>query len=239
MFEELLLHLFQQNGLEKYLAFASDFEQLYQYLIQKNQALNLTAVTDPEEVIVKHFSDCLKIADLIPESAWVLDVGCGGGFPSLPLAIVRPDLQIVSLDSIAKKLQFVSDCAERMHLRGVQTLNGRAELFAKQAQYRQQFDVVVSRAVAELCILAELCLPFVRVGGRMIAMKGAAAEEEQKSAAYGIAVLGGQIQSADCFQLSDGSLRQNIVIDKKADTPDRYPRPYAKMKKMPLREGRT
>ena len=163
------------------------FALLFDELIAFNNVTNLTAITECEEVALRHFADSLTAADKIPEGACVIDVGCGGGFPTLPLAIARPDLAITALDSTAKKLVFVENMAKKLSL-NVKTLAARAEEIP---ECRESFDVATARAVSELRILCEITLPFVKVGGKLLAMKGASGDKELADAAQAITKLGG------------------------------------------------
>ena len=234
-FQTQFKEIFSSLGLEKYTQgdLPERFEILYERLVTTNKVMNLTALTEERDVIIGHFADSLAAAETIPEGAKVIDVGCGGGFPTLPLAIVRPDVSIVALDSTAKKLVFVSETAKALGLR-VETLASRAEDAAKEDKYREKFDVCISRAVARLNILDEICLPFVKRGGLFIAMKGQSADEEYAEAKKGIATLGGELVENKKSTLADFGARALLVIEKKSETPIKYPRMYAKIKKSPL-----
>ena len=206
------------------------FAVLFDELIAFNNVTNLTAITECEEVALRHFADSLTAADKIPVGATVIDVGCGGGFPTLPLAIARPDLAITALDSTAKKLVFVENMARKLSL-NVKTLAARAEEIP---ECREAFDVATSRAVARMNLLTELCLPLVKVGGKFVAMKGASGKEELSEAEGGIVKLGGSVTGVDAFTLLSAGERVIITVDKIAPTPSAYPRPWGKIKKKPL-----
>ena len=227
---ELIKSLFAEYGMEQYGDKAESFKILLTELLRVNESMNLTAITDERGVIVRHFIDSLTVADLIPEGASVIDVGCGGGFPTLPLAIVRPDLTVTALDSTAKKLTFVASVAEKLSL-NVTTLPKRAEEIP---ECREQFDVCVSRAVARMNLLTELCLPQVKIGGKFIAMKAQSGEEELREALGGIEKLGGKVADTAAFTLKDAGERYLITVEKIAPTPTAYPRPWGKIKKKPL-----
>lgn len=226
-------------------ALGERFWELTERLLAFDAHTNLTAVTEPHEILYKHYADSLRVAAFLPQGACVLDVGCGGGFPCLPLAIVRPDLTITALDSTAKKLVFVAETAAAMGL-SITTVAGRAEeLSADGAPMRDHFDCVVARAVAALPVLVELCLPFARVGGSFFAMKGAKAEEELAAAKGGILKLGARIAARHTVDLPPsaswwcgGDLqpqeRMIFAIEKVAPTPKGLPRNYGRMKKHPL-----
>ena len=206
------------------------FAILFDELIAFNSVTNLTAITECEEVALRHFADSLTVAKMLPEGARVIDVGCGGGFPTLPLAIARPDLVFTALDSTAKKLVFVDNMAKKLSL-NVTTLSARAEEIP---HLRESFDVAVSRAVARMNLLSALCLPLVKVGGVFIAMKGASGMEELDEAEGGIRKLGGNVTATNAFTLGSAGERVLIKTEKIAPTPTAYPRPWGKIKKKPL-----
>lgn len=214
------------------------FNLLSQLLVQENAKYNLTAIKNEELILPLHFADCLIGVEYIPENSTVIDVGCGGGFPTLPLAIARKDLRITAMDSTEKKLGFVDLVCRELGLKNVKTLVGRAEDHGKDVKYREKFDVACARGVSRLNILSELCMPFVRVGGRFIAMKGAMGEEEYKEAAVGIVKLGGG--NAEIFHKTlfvsdeESQERSFVVVEKVEKTPVTYPRMYSKIKNKPL-----
>lgn len=237
-FKELFTEIFQNNGLEIYIRddTIEKFEKLTEIMIQTNAVMNITALTTIEKIIPLHYADCVKIAEKIPKGATVIDIGCGGGFPILPLAIVRPDLKITGLDSTDKKVRYVQNTAQELGLR-ISTLSARAEEAAKMVQYRDFFDVAISRAVARMNLLDELCMPFVKVGGTFIAMKGAAGQEELDEAQNGIEKLGGVITKMDEYDLYTGhenEKRTVIEITKLTATPKEFPRGFGAIKKKPL-----
>ena len=228
-----------KNGLERYVTpkRTAAFEHLTELMLETNRVMNVTALTTLEKIVPLHYADCLKIADRIPEGATVADVGCGGGFPTLPLAIVRPDLTVVGIDSTDKKVRYVQRTAEALGLSNVRTVATRAEELAQDPAYRESFDAVISRAVARLNVLGELCLPLVALGGQFIAMKGAAGQVELEEAAHGISRLGGEIQAADPYQIhlsNESEERVLIVVGKTTPTPREFPRPFGNIKKKPL-----
>lgn len=218
----------------------AQLEQFYRFtsfLLEVNAHTNLTAIREPADIIDKHYVDSLLASDLIPVGARVLDLGCGPGFPSIPLAIMRPDLKIVALDSTAKKIDFVQKSAELLHLTNLSAVSGRAEAPDLRKQLGK-FDVVVSRAVARLNILCELCLPYLNTGKHMIALKGAKFEEEVTEASNAIRVLGGgvlKIQQKDLITATnERETRGFVVIELKKQPPKQYPRSYAAILKKPL-----
>lgn len=199
---------------------AAAFNRYAEMLRERNEKINLTAITEPEEVKVKHFLDSCSAAELLPGGASVLDIGSGAGFPGLPLKIVRPDLTVTLLDSVNKKVAFVSDVVAELKLSGVTAVHARIEDFPHKGEY----DAVVSRAVAELSTLAEYALPFVKIGGAFIAYKSEKAESEAEAAASVITLLGGRIREIREAFVAAGLTRKLIIIDKIAPTPPKYPR---------------
>ncbi len=199
---------------------AAAFNRYAEMLRERNEKINLTAITEPEEVKVKHFLDSCSAAELLPGGASVLDIGSGAGFPGLPLKIVRPDLTVTLLDSVNKKVAFVSEVVAELKLSGVTAVHARIEDFPHKGEY----DAVVSRAVAELSTLAEYALPFVKIGGAFIAYKSEKAESEAEAAASAITLLGGRIREIREAFVAAGLTRKLIVIDKIAPTPPKYPR---------------
>ena len=237
-FSTLFRDVFEKNGLEGYATEQNihQFEKLTDLMLATNQNMNVTAITDVKKIIPLHYADCVKAAAYIPRNATVLDVGCGGGFPILPLAIVRPDLQITGLDSTEKKIRYVQQTGNVLGL-SIHTISARAEDVAKNSEYRDSFDVVIGRAVARLNVLDELCIPFVKVGGRFLAMKGAAGAEEHREAEVGIEKLSGQTQEVveyDLFTSDAVEKRTLIIVDKISRTPREYPRSFGSIKKRPL-----
>ena len=185
-------------------------ELLFHRLVETNERMNVTAITECSRVALLHFADSITAEKFIPEGSRVIDVGCGGGFPTLPLAIVRPDIKILALDSTAKKLTFVDAVAKELDLK-VETLASRAEELACDESYRESFDVAVSRAVARLNILSELCIPFVKVGGSFIAMKGQGGNIELEEAQSGIKKLGCSLERVHSLSLLDSGERMASV----------------------------
>lgn len=208
-------------------------DKFAQMLIEKNKVMNLTRILDEDGIAVKHFADSLSILKVdIPDNSKVMDLGCGAGFPGVPLLIAKPDINLTLLDSTAKKLGFVAESIEALGLKA-EVLHARAEEAGQDASYREQYDFVLSRAVASLNVLCEYCLPFVKVGGKFVAMKSALAEEEIKQAYTSIKTLGGKITEKIDFNLTDGE-RTLIIIEKVSSTPSKYPRQSGKIKAKPL-----
>ena len=211
------------------------FDRYAELLVEWNEKMNLTAITDPVGIAVKHFADSLSAVPLLPEKQGiaVIDVGSGAGFPGIPLAIVRPDIHLTLLDSLNKRLTFLNEVCREMGITAT-TVHARAEEGAQKPELREQFDVATARAVAALPVLSEYCLPYVKVGGRFIAMKGPESEAECKEAARAIALLGGGKPVCHALQLTAGEEtldRRLFVIEKQKPTPHAYPRPTAKIKK--------
>lgn len=239
-FSATLQKVFSENGLSKLLNYerVGAFEKLTRHMLEENEKYNLTAIVEPEKIILLHYADCVCAAKYLPKGARVADIGCGAGFPTLPLAIVRPDLHILAMDSTEKRVRYVAGAAELLGLTNVQTKAMRAEDGAHLAELRESFDVVVSRAVAQMRVLTELCLAYVRVGGEMLAMKGKNAAYELADAKKALAVLGGRALPIEQIPLrSAGTEDQNhalIRVTKEKKTPEAYPRPYAQISKKPL-----
>jgi len=211
---------------------------LTERMLQVNKSMNLTAITEEKAVILRHYVDSLTISSQIPEGASLIDVGCGAGFPSLPLAIFRPDLRILSLDGTAKRIAYVAETARILGLTNLTAIAGRAEEYAQKAEYRESFDVATARAVANLPILCELCLPFVKQGGKMLAMKSQQAAEELTAATRCVELCGGgdvEMISQDLTENGEAyEERKLIVIKKLQKTPKIYPRHFSKISKKPL-----
>lgn len=237
-FETLFCQALQENGLKTPEQSLIDRFYRFDALLHKvNAVTNLTAIRNTPEAITKHYVDSLFAAEFLPEGAKVLDIGCGPGFPSVPLAIYRPDLTIVALDSTAKKIAFVEQAGKELELSNLTALSGRAE--DKSVMERLgSFDVVVSRAVARMNVLCELCLPYVKIGGILLAMKASKAEEEAEEAKTCIQTLGGGQAELIHKQLThlDGisDPRCLIKIKKLGKHPKGYPRAYAQIVKKPL-----
>lgn len=209
------------------------FELLEQRLVRWNNHINLTAITEPDEIVIKHFVDSLSIFSAVdlPHGASVIDVGCGAGFPGLPLLIARPDLDLTFLDSVGKKLSFIKEVMRYNGLMG-DVVHDRAENIGLNVKYRESFDFAVTRAVAPLNMLAEYCLPLVKVGGMYVSMKGAESEAELGKNA--IEKLGGKIENIVSLELPTGDKRNLVLIRKISQTSIKYPRKSKKISSKPL-----
>ena len=234
-----LTKVFKDNGFGSMLSLETGevFLKLTERMLEENEKYNLTAITDIDKIILNHYADCAALAKRLPKNARVADIGCGAGFPTLPVAILRPDVTILAVDSTAKRIGYVNDTAELLGLGNVTAIAMRAEDGGKNPEYREKYDVVTARAVAEMRVLAELCLPYARVGGKFIAMKGKNAEFELQTAKKAISLLGGRnptVEQIDLKGKGETLTHPLIIIDKKEKTPANYPRPFAQISKKPL-----
>lgn len=211
----------------------------YKDLVKEwNQKINLTAITDDEEIIKKHFIDSIKVfnCDYVKNAKSIIDIGTGGGFPGIPMKIVKEDSKMVLLDSLNKRINFLNEVINELNLPNMKTIHGRAEDYAQTAEYRQRFDLAVSRAVANLTVLLEFCLPYVKVGGHFVALKGPAIDEEIKDAETALKLLGGKIEAIIEVDIEGSDLKHNLLVVKKVkDTPKKYPRKAGMVTKNPLK----
>ncbi len=213
------------------------FFTYYEMLVKWNEFMNLTAITEYDEVMKKHFIDSISLINAydVSKKVSVIDVGTGAGFPGLALKIAYPNLQVTLLDSLNKRIQFLNEVIDKLGLSGVETIHGRAEDFAKAGKLREKFDLCVSRAVANLSTLSEYCLPFVKVGGQFISYKSEKITEEMTAAENAIRILGGKVKNQVEFQLPESDIYRNLfVIEKVKDTPKKYPRKAGLPGKEPL-----
>ena len=213
------------------------FIAFYEYLVEKNKVMNLTGITEFQEVLVKHFLDsltCVKAVDM-KKVTTVMDIGTGAGFPGVPLKIVFPHLEACLLDSLKKRVNFLEETFELLKLQNITAIHGRAEEFAKNKSYRETYDLCVSRAVSNLATLSEYCLPYVKVGGKFISYKSGTVQEEAEQAEKAIRILGGKIQDVVYFNLPDSEIQRSlVVIEKIKPTPGKYPRKAGTPLKEPL-----
>lgn len=239
LYMEYCLDLFL-NGLDKFNISLSDeqiskFILYYEMMIEKNKVMNLTTITEFNEVIEKHFLDSLSLVrDIdLKKNIRVLDLGTGAGFPGIPLKIAFPELRIVLADSLNKRVLFLRDVIEQLKLVNITAIHGRAEELARQREHRERYDLCVSRAVANLSTLSEYCLPFVKTGGCFVPYKSGSAEEELAQARSAIFLLGGKLKQVDKFEIGESS-RTLIVIEKVQGCPRQYPRKAGTPSKKPL-----
>ena len=214
---------------------ADRFDAYAERLIRWNNHVNLTAITEPDDIVIKHFIDCLNICRFVKfnEGDKVIDVGTGAGFPGLPLLIANPDIDITFVDSIGKKLAFIKDVMRNNGLVG-EIVKARAEELGRDSDFREEYDYATARAVAPLNVLCEYCLPLVKIGGRFIAMKGASTRQETQEADNAIKTLGGEVERIAEFELSNGDKRGIVIIKKISHTPTKYPRKSKKIDTKPL-----
>lgn len=209
----------------------------YEMLIEWNEVMNLTAITDYDDVMKKHFIDSISLVKAydVSQEKTIIDVGTGAGFPGLALKIAFPNLRVTLLDSLNKRIQFLNEVIEKLNLSDVETIHGRAEDFARLDKLREQFDLCVSRAVANLSVLSEYCLPFVKVGGQFISYKSEKILEEMDVAQKAISILGGRVKNQVEFKLPDSDIYRNLfVVEKVKNTPKKYPRKAGLPSKEPL-----
>lgn len=214
-------------------------EQFYKYmklLIEWNEKINLTAITEPEQIILKHFIDSLTINKYIKKGDSLVDIGTGAGFPGIPIKIYRPDINIVLVDSLNKRINFLDDVISNLELKGIETIHSRVEEFGRNKKYREKFGIVTARAVANLTVLSEYLIPLAKIDGKCICMKGNEIKEEYDNSQKAIEILGGKIQKIEKFELPYSDMTRNIIIiDKIKTTPARYPRKPGTPAKEPIK----
>ncbi|ORI39367.1 16S rRNA (guanine(527)-N(7))-methyltransferase RsmG [Leuconostoc mesenteroides] len=214
------------------------FERYYELLVATNEHVNLTAITEKKDVYLKHFYDSLTVAmyeqKLKSSESTLIDIGTGAGFPSLPLKITFPDLKITMVDALKKRVNFLQEVVDTLDLTGVEIVHGRAEDIGQNPKYRENFDYATARAVARTSVLAEYTLPFVKIGGRFLVMKGSAAYQELLDGQKALAMLGGQVNEEFVFKLPNGDQRYIQIVDKKTKTPKKYPRQAGTPSKKPI-----
>ena len=211
------------------------FRMYYEMLVEKNKVMNLTAITEWEEVLEKHFLDSVSLIRAVDlqQNLSLMDMGTGAGFPGIPLKIVFPNLKVTLADSLNKRVLFLQEVIDVLKLEGIEAVHGRAEDLARDNQYRQQYDLCVSRAVANLSTLSEYCLPFVKIGGSFVSYKSGACEEEVQASKSAVFLLGGKMKDVVKFDLGESG-RSFIVIEKVKGTPKTYPRKAGTPSKKPL-----
>ena len=234
-FKELMKENLKQLNIE-----LSDLqlEQFYNYmniLLEWNKFMNLTGITEREEVITKHFIDSLTVLDKIDKEATVIDVGTGAGFPGIPIKIAFPDTKVVLLDSLNKRIKFLNEVIEKLELKKIETIHGRAEEYGKNKNHREKYDIAIARAVAPLNVLLEYLMPFVKVNGKCLCMKGSSSEEEIENSENAIKVLGGELIKTEDFYIPNTDMKRRIVqINKFKGTNNKYPRKAGTPSKEPL-----
>jgi len=212
----------------------TQLQWLYEHLLEVNRHTNLTRITALDDFLHRHLLDSLTLAPFLPAGAKVADIGSGAGFPALPLAIARPDIQVIAVESVGKKCAFIRACAEKLNLSGLTVLNQRSEDMGQDPQFREQFDIVTARAVAALPSLLELCLPLVKVGGAFLSMKGLSYETELAAAENALKMLGGELKEVKTFVHPSLSGSRLLIIHKVQSTPAKYPRGVGLPVKNPL-----
>ena len=215
-----------------------EVKKFYEYmkmLIEWNKKINLTAINDEKEIIIKHFIDSLTISKYIENAESMVDVGTGAGFPGIPIKIINKDLEVVLVDSLNKRINFLNEVIEKLGLKNIKAIHARAEDLGKDKKYREKFDVVTSRAVANMTVLVEYLLPLTKKEGKCICMKGSEIEDELENAKYAIKLLGGKVDKVEKIEISDEHMGRNIILIKKQEnTPNQYPRKAGIPLKKPL-----
>ena len=215
----------------------TQFERYFELLVEWNQKINLTAITEKEEVYLKHFYDSIApiLQGLIEnQEIKLMDIGAGAGFPSLPMKILYPQLDVTIIDSLNKRINFLQLLAEELNLEGVHFYHGRAEDFAQDKHFRAQFDIVTARAVARMQVLSELTIPYLKVGGKLLALKASNAPEELTEAKNALNLLFSKVEDNISYTLPNGDPRYITIVEKKKETPNKYPRKAGLPNKRPL-----
>ena len=240
MEKEIFFEKMQEKSKDLSVRFSvKQIEQFFEYmnlLIEWNEKMNLTAITEPDEIILKHFIDSITILKELEDGSKLVDVGTGAGFPGIPLSIMNPTLQITLVDSLNKRLIFLQEVVNKLKLENIEIVHARAEEFGQNKKYREQFDISTSRAVANLSTLSEYLIPLVRVGGKVISMKAAEAKQELNEAKRAIEVLGGTVEKVDEFNLPQSDIGRTVIIIRKIKiTPNKYPRKPGTPSKEPIK----
>lgn len=216
----------------------NQLEEFYKYmclLIEWNEKMNLTAIIEPKEIILKHFIDSLTILNEIEDKNTLIDIGTGAGFPGIPLKIAKPNLKVVLLDSLNKRILFLNEVINKLELENIETIHARVEDIGKNIKYREKFEIVTSRAVANLAILSEYMIPLTKIGGKCICMKGSSIKDEINESQKAINLLGGKVEKIDEFVLPSTDIKRNIIVIKKEkSTPKNFPRKAGIPSKNPI-----
>ena len=216
----------------------NQLEEFYKYmclLIEWNEKMNLTAIIEPKEIILKHFIDSLTILNEIEDKNTLIDIGTGAGFPGIPLKIAKPNLKVVLLDSLNKRILFLNEVVNKLELENIETIHARVEDIGKNIKYREKFEIVTSRAVANLAILSEYMIPLTKIGGKCICMKGSSIKDEINESQKAINLLGGKVEKIDEFVLPSTDIKRNIIVIKKEkSTPKNFPRKAGIPSKNPI-----
>ena len=233
--KQSFLQLLSQAGIEPMEEDYVKFSIYCQMLQEWNEKINLTAITDDQGIAVKHFVDSLLPLTMfdLPDHARLIDVGTGAGFPSIPMKLIRPDLQLILLDSLEKRLNFLRNLSTRLGIDAV-TLHARAEEAGRDPKHREKYDVATSRAVAAMGVLAEYCLPLVKVGGVLLALKGSSGRQEAEDGKRAIELCGGRVEQIHDYALPNGDPRTLVIVRKISQTPPKYPRNAGQISKRPL-----
>ena len=234
---ELLIEGAKEYGIALSGEQADKFSQYARLLKEWNEKINLTAITNPEGIVTKHFLDSLSIIPFIPQGAkFLIDVGTGAGFPGIPVSILKKEIKVTLLDSLEKRLKFLQEVSNALELKGLKMIHGRAEDYGVNKDYREKFDVATARAVANLPVLLEYCLPFVKTGGLFIAMKGPDIKDEVKDSKKALDILGGKVEEIKQFTLPESDMERSVVIIRKLrHTPTSYPRKSGKPTRDPIK----
>lgn len=235
-FDEIFKKLAKEINLDIDRSKIIKFYEYMNLLLEWNEKINLTAITEQNDIILKHFIDCLTIKKYLKDNDKIVDIGTGAGFPGIPLAIMSEANKFTLVDSLNKRVNFLNDVKEKIDLKNIEAIHSRAEEFGQNKIYREKYDVAVSRAVANLSVLSEYLLPTVKVGGKVICMKGSQVQDEINEAKYALKELGGVIKLTDEFCLPETDMKRNIiVIEKIKNTPKKYPRKSGTPSKQPLK----
>ena len=235
-FDEIFKKLAKEINLDIDRSKIVKFYEYMNLLLEWNEKINLTAITEQNDIILKHFIDCLTIKKYLKDNDKIVDIGTGAGFPGIPLAIMSEANKFTLVDSLNKRVNFLNDVKEKIDLKNIEAIHSRAEEFGQNKIYREKYDIAVSRAVANLSVLLEYLLPTVKVGGKVICMKGSQVQDEINEAKYALKELGGVIKLTDEFCLPETDMKRNIiVIEKIKNTPKKYPRKSGTPSKQPLK----